>query len=114
MATAKGTMRIAEGNRIRAISIYLDDTTNDAVTFDESKIAVAGSPQEYVVKSNSTIVDICLTSDVATPTHLQVLYNGVPTGDILDCTAQLASVVARPNPMIPLSSGAKIKIIQVA
>jgi len=114
MAAALGTIVITEGGRKRAISMYLNDTTNNLARFDEAKIAVAGSPDKYVVKAPCMLTDICLTSDLATPTALQIQVNGTPTGDIVDCTAQLASVVVRPNPAVPLRAGDQLAINQIA
>lgn len=114
MAAALGTL-VYQGRSGRrySISMYLNDTTNNLARFDESKISVAGSADSYVCKEPGAIVDICLTSDIATPTHLQIQRNGAPTGDILDATAQLASVVYRPNPVCPFNQGDKIYIMQI-
>jgi len=114
MAAALGTAVILSNGRKYSISVYLNDTTNNLARFDESKIAVAGSPDKYVVKNAGHLVDVCLTSDLATPTHLQIQVNGTPTGDILDCTAQLASVVNRPNAAVPLRAGDQLAIMQIA
>lgn len=115
MAAALGTV-VYQGRSGRryAISMYLNDTTNNLARFDEAKIAVAGSSDGYTIKESGAIVDVCLTSDVATPTHIQIQRNGQPTGDILDCTAQLASVVNRPAIMCPLAAGDKLQIMQIA
>lgn len=115
MAAALATMVIqGRSGRRYSISVYLNDTTNNLARFDEAKIAVAGSADNFQVKEACSIIDICLTSDLATPTHLQIQRNGTPTGDILDCTAQLASVVSRPSPICPLAPGDKISIMQIA
>lgn len=115
MAAALGTVRF-QGNsgHIHSISVYLNDTTNALATWDESKVAVAGSPNKYVVKETGFLVDVALTTDLATPTHLQISRNGQPTGTILDCTAQLASVVSRPSPRLAFTAGMEISITQVA
>jgi hypothetical protein len=113
MAAASGTARILYGTAMQSVSIYCADTSDTLVTFDESKIAVAGSNDGYVAKAAGKLVDVCLTSDVATPTHIQVMRNGAPTGDILDCTAQLASVVARPNPRVSLNKGDKLQLMML-
>lgn len=115
MAAASGTIRIrGASGRVYAINVYANDTANNLVTFDESKIAVAGSPDTYIVKENGAIVDIAFTTDLATPTHVQILRNGTPTGDILDVTAHLTSVTARPNPVSPVGQGDKISLIQLS
>lgn len=115
MAAALGTLvYVGKSGRKYSVSIYLNDTTNNLVRFDESKIAVAGSMDNYTVKEPGAIADICLTTDVATPTHVQILRNGAPTGDILDATAQLASVVNRPSPICPFNFGDKIQLLQIA
>lgn len=114
MAAASGTVRISTGNRVKAINMYLSDASNVLAKFDESKVAVAGSNDKVVLINGGMLVDVCLTSDIATPTHLQILVNGQPTGDILDATAHLASVVTRPNPAIPIPAGAQFQIMQIA
>jgi len=115
MAAALATLRYrGNSGRIQSYSCYLNDTTNNLARFDEAKIAVAGSSDFLTAKENGAIIDICLTSDLATPTHIQILRNGTPTGDILDATAQLASVVNRPSPITPFNSGDKIGLMQVA
>lgn len=115
MAAALATVRLlGVSGRIYAVSMYLNDTTNNLARFDESKIAVAGSSDAYICKERCSLIDVCLTSDIATPTHLQIQRNGSPTGDILDATAQLASVVNRPNPLVGFNSTDKLQIMQVA
>lgn len=115
MAVALATIRLmGRGGRIYAISTYLNDTSNNLARFDESKVAVAGSADAYIIKEPASLIDVCLTSDLATPTHLQIQRNGTPTGDILDCTAQLASVVNRPNPLVGFNQGDKLQIMQIA
>jgi len=114
MAAALATVRLlGRSGRVYAISTYLNDTANNLARFDEAKAAVAGSQDQYTVKEPATLIDVCLTSDVATPTHLQIQRNGTPTGDILDCTAQLASVVNRPNPGVGFNQGDKLGIMQL-
>lgn len=105
---------IGRSGRRYVFSGYLNDTTNNLVKFDESKVAASGSPDSVTLKEPGFITDICLTSDVATPSHLQLQRNGIPTGDILDCTAQLASVVNRPVVASPFNGGDKLQIMQVA
>lgn len=115
MAVALSTVvYTGRSGRKYAISMYLNDTTNNLARFDESKIAVAGSQDNYIFKESGVLSDICLTSDLATPTHLQILRNGTPTGDIMDCTANLASVVMRPSPLVPFQAGDKLQIMQIA
>ncbi len=114
MAAASGTMVIInkDGSK-NTISMYLNDTAANLVRFDESKVAVAGSVDTYYPKKSGYLVDICLTSDIATPTHLQILRNSTPTGDIVDATAQLASVVSRPRLGCGYNPGDKLTIMQI-
>lgn len=115
MAAALLTMvYTGKSGRRYSISGYASDASNVLVKFDESKIAVAGSADSYTTKEPGVLSDVCFTSDLATPTHIQILRNGAPTGDILDVTAQLASVVSRPSPVIPFGYSDKIQIMQVA
>lgn len=115
MAAALLTMRIQDANgRIRAISGYASDSSNALVKWDESKVAVTGSADFYTAKQPCKILDICFTSDLATPTHVQCLVNGTPTGDILDVTSILASVVVRPTPVIGLAAGDRFQLMQIA
>lgn len=115
MAAALATVRLqGRSGRIYSISTYLNDTSNNLARFDEAKVAVAGSADSYVVKEPCSLFDVCLTSDLATPTHLQIQRNGTPTGDIIDATAHLASVVNRPNPSIGFAPGDKLGIMQIA
>lgn len=97
-----------------AVSGYANDTTNNLVKFDEAKIAVAGSADNYVCKEAGFLADVIFTSDLATPTHIQIQRNGTPTGDILDVTASLASVVNRAWLASPFNQGDKIQIMQIA
>jgi len=116
MAAAQGTVRFRGRNsgRTYAINFYASDAANVAVKFDESKIAVAGSPDSWTAKEPSDLVDIAFTSDLATPTAVQLLVNGTPTGDILDVTAQLISVTVRPNASLALGAGQKFGMTQIA
>jgi len=114
MAAALGTFRINVNGRIKCVSAYASDAAAVLVKFDESKIAVAGSNDKIVLPNGGTLVDVCMTSDLATPTHIQLLVNGVPTGDILDVTAHLASVVTRPNPVLAIPAGAQLQAMQIS
>lgn len=116
MAAALGTCRFLgkTSNKIYAVSTYLNDTAANPARFDQSKIAVAGSNDYVSFQEHVTLIDVCLTSDIATPTHLQIIVNGNPTGDILDATAHLASVVNRPNPAILVMSGSKFQMTQIS
>jgi len=104
---------LTQSGRIVCVNGYASDAAAVAVKFDESKVAVAGSPDIWTAKENCWLIDVCAISDLATPTSLQLLVNGTPTGDILDVTGHLASVVARPNPKLPLSAGAKFGATQI-
>jgi len=115
MAAALLTVRYAgQSGRIYSIAGYASDASNVLVKFDESKVPGAGSMDQYTVKEPGAVVDVCFTSDLATPTHVQLLRNGSPTGDILDVTSQLASVVQRPSPHAVFMAGDKIGLMQVA
>lgn len=115
MAAALLTMvYVGKSGRRYCISAYANDTSNNLVRFDEAKVAAAGSPDQYNVKEDGVVDDIIFTSDLATPTHVQLLRNGAPTGDIFDVTAQLASVVNRPNIDCPYAAGDKIALMQIA
>lgn len=113
MAAAYLTLTIQEGNRRKCVQGYANDTQNALVTFDQAKIPVAGSPSKISQKVNGHIVDVLFTSDLATPTHIQFLVNNQPTGDILDVTAQLASVENRAKIALPVQAGSEISIIQL-
>lgn len=114
MAAALGTLRVSEaGGRLRAVSFYLSDAANVLAKFDEAKVAIATSNDHFQANAPCNVVDVCLTSDTATPTHLQVLVNGKPTGDLLDCTAMQISVVNRPNMLIGLRAGDKFQLMQL-
>ena len=115
MAAAQLIIRyLGASGRLYCISGYASDVAAVAVKFDESKIAVAGSFDSYVTKEPGTLVDVAMASALATPTHLQIQRNGTPTGDILNCTCQQITVVARPNPNTPFAAGDKIGIMQLS
>jgi len=111
MAAASLTATLSSGRNING---YASDAANVAVKFDESKIAVAGSSDSYQVKESCALVDVIFTSDLATPSHVQVQRNGTPTGDILDVTAHLASVVSRPRLSIGFNAGDKLGLMQIS
>lgn len=114
MAAAQLTVRfLGRSGRIYSINGYASDASNVLVKFDESKVAVSGSPDYYVLKENASLIDVCFTTDTATPTSVQTLRQGSPTGDILDITAHLASVVNRPNPNIGFNAGEKFSLMQL-
>jgi len=115
MAAALGTFRfLVPGNRVKAVSAYASDASNALIRFDEGKVAGANSNDGVTLLQGGTLIDVCWTSDVATPTHVQLLVNGTPSGDVLDFTAHLASVVNRPNPTLGIPSQAKLQAMQVA
>lgn len=104
---------IGRSGRRYSVSGYASDSSAVLIKFDEAKAAVAGSPDYYTTKEDGVLSDVCFTTDLATPTHVMVMRDGTPTGDILDVTAQLASVVYRPSPAVPYPAGAKIQIMQL-
>jgi len=115
MAAAILTVRyLGASGRLYAINAYANDTSNNLIRFDESKVAVAGSPDAYQTKESGSLVDIAFISDLATPTSVQILRNGTPTGDILDVTSQLCSVTDRPSPRTPFFAADKIQLMQIA
>jgi len=116
MAAALLTMLVSQKNRgaRKAVAGYASDASAVLVKFDESKVPVAGSPDFYTAKDSGSIFDVIFTSDLATPTHVQFQINGSPVGDILDVTAQLASVVSRASINIPVNAGDKIGLMQLA
>jgi len=103
-----------KSGRRYSISGYASDAANVLVKFDESKVAVAGSPDSYIVKEAGALVDVVFTSDLATPTHIQVQRNGTPTGDVFDVTSILASVTSRPTAVIPFMPGDKLALNQIS
>lgn len=114
MAAAQLTLRIQDANgRVRTVNGYASDSSNVLVKWDESKVAVSGSADFYTAKQPCKIVDIAFTTDLATPTSVQCLVNGTPTGDILDVTACLVSVVVRPTPVIGLNAGDRFQLMQL-
>lgn len=115
MAAALGTVRfLVPGGRVKAVNFYASDTSAVLVKFDESKVAVAGSNDKVVLPNGGTLIDVAFTSDLATPTNVQLLVNGIPTGDVLDVTAHLTSVVNRPNPALPIGPGQQFQMMQIA
>lgn len=115
MAAAILTIRLAgRSGRVYSVQGYASDASAVAVKFDETKVPVAGSPDSYTCKEPCTLFDVAFTTDLATPTAVQITRNGSPTGDIVDVTAQLVSVVSRPNPSIPFAQGDKIGLMQIA
>jgi len=114
MAAALLTINYSFQGYVKAVSGYASDASNVAVKFDPAKVAVAGSPDYWQTPAPGHLVDVVFTSDLATPTHVQITRNGTPTGDILDVTAHLASVVNRPKVAVPFNSGDKLGLTQIA
>lgn len=115
MAAASLTLiyRLTNGSRI-AYNGYASDAAAVAVKFDQAKVAVAGSDDHIVAPGPGHVIDVCFTTDLATPTHVVVTRNGKNTGDILDVTAHLASVVTRPAICIPFNANEKIGLTQAS
>lgn len=114
MAAQQATM-IYQGRSGKRYSInaYLDDTATNPVRFDETKKAVAASPDRYRVKEDGAIVDFIIAA-ASGQTHTQILRSGTPTGDILLNAVQLAAITFRPQICIPFAAGNEIMMTQLA
>lgn len=115
MAAQKGVLvLIGRSGRRYSKQLYFDDTAAHQVNFDSGVGASATSENFFNISpEDMTIIDLILAAATG-QTQTQVVRNNVGTGDYLLNSVQLASVATRTPLAIPLRTGDKLALIQVA
>ena len=104
----------ARSRRNYSKDIYLSDVANGLINWDNGAGAGSTSDTEWRAPEPVMLIDYAQVTGTADTTKLQVIRNGVPTGDILRYAIQLTTLNNRPSPRIMFAQGDKIQAIQLA
>jgi hypothetical protein len=97
MATATGAFHlIGKSGHSYTVSAFFPDTAGLPVRFNQGGVADTNSPYDWTPNEPVALVDIIMNTNVATPTAIQIVRNGQPTGDLAQTAVQLASITTRP------------------
>jgi hypothetical protein len=95
------------------VDIYLSDTVNTNVNFDEGVGAAVTTRQYWIPPEAVRLVDVSLVTGAA-QTRLQLKQNGIPVGSILRHNIHLNTLALRPKLNIRFSAGMQVAITQLA
>ncbi len=115
MAATNGTAQFI-GLRTRQTytkDLYLSDAAGALVNWDSGAGASATSEQSWIAPEPVVLSDVAVVTGAA-QTKLQLLRNGVPSGDMLRQTVHLTTLANRPSLSILFTKGDKIGMIQIA
>lgn len=115
MAATVGAFQFvgAASGRSYSKDIYLSDTANGLINFDSGGGASATTETFWTAPEPIYLTDYAVTTGYA-QTKLQIIRNGVPTGDILRHGIHLDTLNNRPRLGIPFNAGDKLAAIQLA
>jgi len=93
--------------------LYFSDTAGTQINWDGGVGASATSPLDWVPNEHVRLVDFSIVTGAA-QTKLQLIRNGIPTGDLLRYAIHLTTLNMRPQLNIVFAAGQKISGIQLA
>ena len=101
------------GGRSFNKNVYFDDVAGALVRWDGGSGASATSPVGWTPPEHVVMVDLVLAAALVV-TRTQLVRGGQPTGDILQNSVHLASVLSRPGLAIVIPAGVEVAAIQLA
>ena len=93
--------------------LYLDDVAGAAVNWDSGSGAAAASEEFWTPPEPVVLRDMSIVTGAA-QTKLQIVRNGIPSGDMLRQSVQLNTLANRPTLNIPFNRGDRISALQIA
>lgn len=94
-------------------NIYISDVAAALITWDSgSGTAGAGTAQDWTPNEPVILRDVSIPAGPTVITALQVVRNGIPTGDTIQLSNHLNTNPLRPQLQIPFLAGLKIQAIQ--
>jgi hypothetical protein len=115
MAATNGTMIFvgARSRKTYVVDVYLSDTVNTAINWDDGGGASATTPTEWIPPEPVLLIDWSVVTGAA-QTKLQITRANRPTGDHLRHTLHLNTLAFRPRLTIGFPAGQPIRAIQRA
>lgn len=97
-----------------AKDVYFSDVVAGLINFDSGGGASASSETFWTPPEAVVLRDVSIHTGLTDTTKIQIVRNGVPTGDIMRYIIQLDTLANRPKLNIPFGAGVKIASIQMA
>lgn len=94
------------------ISMYVSDVIGAFVTMNLNGTAVAGSQNFLIIPEDCVIQDISIATGNTVTTSGIIQQNDANTGNVVVWANQVNTLATRVKPMVPLSRGAKLTILQ--
>jgi len=94
--------------------VYVSDVANATVKFDGGTGASSTSPGYWRTPEPVVLRDYSQVTGTADTTKIQLVRNGVQTGDVLRYAIHLTTLNNRPGLNIPFMKGDEISAIQLA
>ncbi len=94
--------------------IYISDVVQTPIRWDSGVGATATSDTFWIAPEPVLLVDVSVVTGPTVMGRLQLLRNGVATGDMLGIVEHVSTSSARPRLRIPFATGAKIAANQIA
>ena len=114
-ATPKNhTILFTDGRKTKTVSVYDSDVANAMATFDMTAKAGTTSLTFLSFPFPVQLIDVSVTTGTADTTVLQLIVNGVATGDIFDKVSYVSTNANRPPVRIAIPAGARIQIKELA
>lgn len=113
-ATPKNGAIVLRGKSGRSynLSFYNSDVVGAFCTFNLNGAAVAGSQNFFIVPEDCIIEDVSIATGIADTTSGVIQLNDANTGNVVVFANQVNTLATRVKPMVALSRGAKLTILQ--
>ena len=108
------TVLLTDGKKTKNLSLYDTDVAGSFATMDMTAKAGTASLNFVSFPFGVSIIDIATTTGTADTTVLQLIINGVATGDIIDKTPYLSTNANRPPLRIDIPAGARFQVKSLA
>lgn len=92
--------------------VYISDVAAALAQWDNGAGAGANSGDNWMPDEDVVLTDVSFPSGYTVVTSVQLLRNGIPTGDFLSLVPFLSTTANRPALKIPFVAGKKIQAIQ--
>lgn len=109
-----GTMifRGLRSGRTYVKDVYVSDVLAALINWDAGAGAGATSPTDVVMEEPVALVDFSVVTGLTDTTKLQLVRNGVATGDMIRYSIHLTTLANRPALTIGFGPGRRIQALQ--
>lgn len=115
MAATEGTAIFIglQSRKTYVEDMYLSDTVNTVTNWNSGAGAAATSREHITFPEGVVLTDVAVVTGAA-QTKLQIIVDGVPTGQMLRQTLHLNTLAVRPPLRIPFGARQEISMMQLA